>query len=416
VAEAVKKMEQQALHTWRDDFPALKQEVHGRPVAYLDTAASALKPQFVIDTMARVMETYYANIHRGLYSFSQQSTAAFEDVRNKVAGFINAPSAQEIVFTRNTTEAVNLVAQSWAAKYLQAGDEIILSGLEHHANIVPWHMLAEKIGVTIKVIPVQDDGSLDIEAFERMLTIDTKMVSLVHTSNSIGVVNNIKKIIQIAKDFYPETKVMVDGSQAVVHGSVDVQDLGCDFFAFTGHKIYGPSGVGVLWGKCDVLESMDPYQGGGDMIETVDFHHVTYKAPPARFEAGTPAIVEVIGMGAAIDYITSIGMDVIASYEKQMFTYAQDKIATIDGLTFYGTTADKIGILSFTAEWGHPSDIGMILDQCGVAVRTGHHCCQPLMRRFGIDATVRASLGMYTNETDIDALVAGLDKARSMLA
>ncbi|HIL27736.1 MAG TPA: cysteine desulfurase, partial [Micavibrio sp.] len=400
----------------RDDFPALKQEVHGRPVAYLDTAASALKPQFVIDTMARVMETYYANIHRGLYSFSQQPTAAFEDVRNKVAGFINAPSAQEIVFTRNTTEAVNLVAQSWAAKYLQAGDEIILSGLEHHANIVPWHMLAEKIGVTIKVIPVQDDGSLDIEAFERMLTIDTKMVSLVHTSNSIGVVNNIKKIIQIAKDFYPETKVMVDGSQAVVHGSVDVQDLGCDFFAFTGHKIYGPSGVGVLWGKCDVLESMDPYQGGGDMIETVDFHHVTYKAPPARFEAGTPAIVEVIGMGAAIDYITSIGMDVIASYEKQMFTYAQDKIATIDGLTFYGTTADKIGILSFTAEWGHPSDIGMILDQCGVAVRTGHHCCQPLMRRFGIDATVRASLGMYTNETDIDALVAGLDKARSMLA
>lgn len=416
MAEAVKKMEQQALHTWRDDFPALKQEVHGRPVAYLDTAASALKPQFVIDTMARVMETYYANIHRGLYSFSQQSTAAFEDVRNKVAGFINAPSAQEIVFTRNTTEAVNLVAQSWAAKYLRAGDEIILSGLEHHANIVPWHMLAEKIGVTIKVIPVQDDGSLDIEAFERMLTIDTKMVSLVHTSNSIGIVNNVKKIIQIAKDFYPETKVMVDGSQAVVHGSVDVQDLGCDFFAFTGHKIYGPSGVGVLWGKYDVLESMDPYQGGGDMIETVDFHHVTYKAPPARFEAGTPAIVEVIGMGAAIDYITSIGMDVIASYEKQMFAYAQDKIAAIDGLTFYGTTADKIGILSFTAEWGHPSDIGMILDQCGVAVRTGHHCCQPLMRRFGIDATVRASLGMYTNETDIDALVAGLDKARSMLA
>ncbi|MEC7029689.1 MAG: cysteine desulfurase [Pseudomonadota bacterium] len=416
MAEAVKNMEQQALHTWRDDFPALKQEVHGRPVAYLDTAASALKPQFVIDTMARVMETYYANIHRGLYSFSQQSTAAFEDVRNKVAGFINAPSAQEIVFTRNTTEAVNLVAQSWAAKYLQAGDEIILSGLEHHANIVPWHMLAEKVGVTIKVIPVQDDGSLDIEAFERMLTIDTKMVSLVHTSNSIGVVNNVKKIIQIAKDFYPETKVMVDGSQAVVHGSVDVQDLGCDFFAFTGHKIYGPSGVGVLWGKYDVLESMDPYQGGGDMIETVDFHHVTYKAPPARFEAGTPAIVEVIGMGAAIDYITSIGVDVIASYEKQMFAYAQDKIAAIDGLTFYGTTADKIGILSFTAEWGHPSDIGMILDQCGVAVRTGHHCCQPLMRRFGIDATVRASLGMYTNETDIDALVAGLDKARSMLA
>ena len=416
MAEAVKNMEQQALHTWRDDFPALKQEVHGRPVAYLDTAASALKPQFVIDTMARVMETYYANIHRGLYSFSQQSTAAFEDVRNKVAGFINAPSAQEIVFTRNTTEAVNLVAQSWAAKYLRVGDEIILSGLEHHANIVPWHMLAEKIGVTIKVIPVQDDGSLDIEAFERMLTIDTKMVSLVHTSNSIGVVNNVKKIIQIAKDFYPETKVMVDGSQAVVHGSVDVQDLGCDFFAFTGHKIYGPSGVGVLWGKYDVLESMDPYQGGGDMIETVDFHHVTYKAPPARFEAGTPAIVEVIGMGAAIDYITSIGVDVIASYEKQMFAYAQDKIAAIDGLTFYGTTADKIGILSFTAEWGHPSDIGMILDQCGVAVRTGHHCCQPLMRRFGIDATVRASLGMYTNETDIDALVAGLDKARSMLA
>ena len=403
MAEAVKKMTDEGLHTWRDDFPALTQEVHGRPVAYLDT-------------MSEVMETYYANIHRGLYSFSQQSTSAFEDVRAKVAGFINAPSEKEIIFSRNTTEAINLVAQSWAQTHLRAGDEIILSGLEHHANIVPWHMLSVKTGVTIKVIPVLDDGSLDMDAFERMLSLDTKMVCLTHTSNAIGIVNNVKEIIEIAKDFYPEIKVLVDGSQAVVHGAIDVQALGCDFFAFTGHKIYGPSGVGVLWGKYDVLDSMDPYQGGGDMIETVDFHHVTYKAPPARFEAGTPAIVEVIGMGAAIDYLNSIGMDVISSYEKQMFAYAQDKIKEIEGLTYYGTAEEKIGVLSFTADWGHPSDIGMILDQCGVAVRTGHHCCQPLMRRFGIDATVRASLGLYTDENDIDALVAGLAKARSMLA
>lgn len=415
MAEAVKKMAEKPVPSWRNDFPALTQEVHGRPIAYLDSAASALKPRAVIDTMTDVMATYYANIHRGLYSFSQQSTSAFEAVRGKVAGFINAPGEKEIIFTRNTTEAINLVAQSWAAKYLRAGDEIILSGLEHHANIVPWYMLAQKKGLNIKVIPVLDDGLLDIDAFERMLTIDTRMVNIVHTSNAIGIVNNVKKIIEIAKDFYPETKVLVDGSQAVVHGTVDVQDLGCDFFAFTGHKIYGPSGVGVLWAKYDVLESMDPYQGGGDMIDTVDFHHVTYKAPPARFEAGTPAIVEVIGMGAAIDYINDIGMDVISSYEKQIFTYAQDRIKEVDGLTFYGTAEDKIGILSFTADWGHPSDIGMILDQCGVAVRTGHHCCQPLMRRFGIDATVRASLGIYTNESDIDALVGGLEKARSML-
>ncbi len=401
---------------WRADFPVLQQEMNGRPVSYLDTAASAQKPQAVIDAMNHVMETHYANVHRGLYGFSQQTTTAFEAVRGKVAAFIGAPSDQEIVFTRNATEAINLVAQSWGRTFLEEGDEVILTEMEHHANIVPWQMLREQTGIKLKIIPVLDDGCLDLEAFDKMLTHRTKLLSVVHVSNALGTINNVKKIIAIARDFYPNMKVLVDGSQAVVHGSVNVSDLGCDFYVFTGHKLYGPTGIGVLWGKSELLEAMPPYQGGGDMIETVSFDRTTYKKPPTRFEAGTPAIIEAIGLGAALDYMQTVGMDTIAAHEADLLPYAMDVLQDVGGLRFYGAAGpDKAGIISFTAEWGQPADIAMILDQCGVAVRAGHHCCQPLMKRFDLESTIRASFGLYTNKDDIKALAAGLNKAKEML-
>ncbi len=404
-------VEKVIIENCRSDFPVLQ----GGAVSYLDSAASAQKPRAVIDAMSEVMETHYSNIHRGLYSFSQVTTEKFEAVRKMVAGFIGAESDKEIVFTRNATESINLVAQSWGREFLEKGDEVILSEMEHHANIVPWQLLRDQIGVVIKVVPVLDDGTLDLDAFERMLTPQTKLVSVVHVSNALGTVNDVKKITAIAKDFYPAMKVLVDGSQAVVHKVVDVQDIGCDFYVFTGHKLYGPTGVGVLWGKYGVLETMPPYQGGGDMIEKVEFSHTTYKKPPARFEAGTPAIIEVIGLGAAIEYVQSIGIDAIMAHEADLLGYAMDKFGSVDGLTFYGTAPDKAGIISFTADWGHPSDIATILDQCGVAVRTGHHCCQPIMARFDVDATVRASLGLYSSKGDIDALTNGLLKAKELL-
>ena len=399
----------------RADFPILAGKMSGKPVAYLDTGASAQKPQAVIDAMKDVMESHYANIHRGLYEFSQTTTTEYEAVRAKVAGFIGAGSENEVIFTRNTTEAINLVAHSWGRKVLERGDDVIITEMEHHANIVPWQLVCGMTGAKLKVVPVNDDGTLNIAAFEHMVTEKTKIVSFVHISNSLGTINPAKKIVEICKAKNPNVTVLIDGSQSAVHGPVNVQDLGCDFFAFTGHKLYGPTGVGVLWAKAEILEQMPPYQGGGDMIEQVTFAKTTFKEAPAKFEAGTPAIVEVIGLGAAIDYVQGIGMGVIAAHEKSLFEYAMKELATIPGLTYYGTGPDKAGIISFRADWGHPSDIGMILDQCGVAVRTGHHCCQPLMQRFGVEATVRASLGLYSNKDDIDALVAGLNKARSLL-
>lgn len=404
------------LSVHRDDFPALKQNVGGHPVAYLDSAASAQKPQVVIDKMNEVLSTHYANIHRGLYEFSQVTTSAFEAVRSKVAAFINAPSEQEIIFTRNTTGAINLIASSWGGRFLSEGDEIILSEMEHHANIVPWQLLRDKTGIVIKTIRLHEDGSLDLDDFERLLTPQTKLVSITHVSNAMGVRNDVKRITASAKDFYPQMKVVVDGSQGVVHGAVDVQDIGCDFYVFTGHKLYGPNGVGVLWGRADVLAEMPPYEGGGDMIEEVFFERTTFKPAPARFEAGTPAIVEVIGLGAAVDYLSAIGMDNVAAYEAELYSYARAQIGEVEGLKLYGDVQDKAGILSFTAAWGHPSDIGMILDQCGVAIRTGHHCCQPLMQFFDVDATARASLGLYSNKDDIDQFMEGLVKAKRMLS
>lgn len=404
------------ISIYRNDFPILQDRMNGKPLAYLDTASSSQKPQIVIDKMTEIMTHHYANIHRGLYHLSQVVTQEYESVRAKAAEFINAPSQNEIVFTRNTTEGINLVAQSWGRTFLQTGDEIILSGMEHHANIVPWQLLRDQIGIVIKVIPLLANGDLDLEAYQSLLSDKTKLVSVVHASNALGVINPVERIVKAAKAYNSSIVVLVDASQSIVHGGIDVQEIGCDFVTFTGHKLYGPSGVGVLWGRYDILQSMPPYQGGGDMIERVSFDQTTYKPAPARFEAGTPAIVEVIGLGAAIDYIRAIGADNIAAHEKALFDSLMHDLQKVDGLTFYGTTQNKVGIASFTAAWGQGSDIAMILDKCGVAVRSGHHCCMPLMQGLGIDGTIRVSLGLYSNKNDIDSLVHGMHKAKEMLA
>lgn len=405
------------ISTYRQDFPILSENMNGKPVAYMDSASSAQKPKIVLDAMRDLYEHNYANIHRGLYAFSQEATNMFEAVRGKVANFINVPSADEVIFTRNTTEAMNLIAQSWGRTNLKKGDEIIISEMEHHANIVPWQLLETQLGIVIKVIPVLDDGTLDFGAYVSLLSEKTKLVGVVHISNALGTVNPVQKIVSAAKEFNQDIITLIDGTQSVVHGRVDVQEIGCDFFAFTGHKLYGPNGVGVLWGRTEILREMPPYQGGGDMIETVSFKEpTTFKHAPARFEAGTPAIGEVIGLGAAIDYVSAIGMDNVATHEQRLLDVMARELATIDGLTFYGTAQEKAAVMSFTADWAHASDIAMILDQCGVAVRTGHHCCMPLMQRFGVDATIRASLGLYSNEDDIQTLVSGLKKAKEMLS
>jgi cysteine desulfurase / selenocysteine lyase len=400
----------------RADFPVLRTRMNDRPLAYLDTAASAQKPQAVIDAMKDLMELHYANIHRGLYALSQETTTAFETVRGKVAEFINAASEKEIIFTRNATEGINLVAQSWGRTFLKAGDEIILTGMEHHANIVPWQLLRDQIGVVLKIIPVLADGTLDMAAYKKLLSPKTRLVACVHISNALGTVNPVKEITAIAKNHNKDIHVLIDGSQAVVHSLVDMQDIGADFYAFTGHKLYGPTGAGVLWGRYEILAAMPPYQGGGDMIDRVTFEKTTYKEPPSRFEAGTPDIIEVIGLGAALDYLHVVGVEAIAAHEAALLDYATKKVSGIGGLKIHGTAPHRAGIISFTADWGGPSDIGMILDQCGVAVRAGHHCCQPLMGTLGVEATVRASLGLYTNKDDIDALAAGLAKAKELLS
>ncbi len=397
----------------RENFPILSEETNGQKLAYLDTASSAQKPQAVIDKMSEMMSSYYANIHRGLYHFSQMATQEYETVRGKVADFIKAYSVNEVVFTRNTTEAINLVASSWGKANLKSGDEIIISAMEHHANIVPWQLID---GVKIKVVPLMKDGTLDFEAFENMLSDRTKLVSIVHVSNALGTINPVTKIVKKAKAFNGDIMVLVDASQSIVHGGVDVREIGCDFLVFTGHKLYGPTGVGVLWGREQILNDMPPYQGGGDMIENVSFEGTTFKKAPGRFEAGTPAIVEVIGLGAAIDFVRTIGQDNIAAHEKNMLDALMRGLAKIDGLKYYGQSQDKVGIVSFVPEWAHPSDVTMILDKCGVAVRTGHHCCMPLMKTLGIDGTIRASIGLYSNQNDIDSLVSGLKKAKELLS
>lgn len=404
-----------SLRNYRNDFPILKRKVHGKRFAYLDSAASAQKPTVMAEAVVEVLTSGYANIHRGAYKFSQDLTAIYENVRQQVADFIGASTGKEVIFTANATDAINLVSYSWGDAHLKEGDEIIISEMEHHANIVPWQLLRDRKGIVIKVIPVKDDATLDMEAYKALLTDRTRLVSIVHASNALGTINPVEEIIKIAKTYNPDIKVLVDGSQSVVHMPINVQEMGCDFFVFTGHKLYASTGVGVLYGRYDVLETMIPFRGGGDMIDTVTFERSTYKEPPFRFEAGTPPIVQVIGLGASIDYIYGIGMTAIMHHEAELLRIGDALLSEVDDITIYSKAPSRVGIFSLNINGVHPSDIGMILDQCGVAVRTGHHCCMPLMKRLGVEGTLRASMGIYTNLEDLEQFVSGLKKAKEML-
>lgn len=396
----------------RRDFPILAKPVHGKPLAYLDSGASAQKPRAVIEAITHAYENEYANVHRGAYWLSERATANYEGAREKVARFINAASEREVVFTRGATEAINLVAQAWGRANCAEGDEIIISAMEHHSNIVPWQMLRDEKGLTLKVAPITDDGSFDMAAFETLLTERTRIVAVAHVSNVLGTTLPIKEIA--AKAHAAGAVVLIDGCQGVVHRPVDVQDIGCDFYAFSSHKLYGPTGVGVLWGREAMLDAMPPWQGGGDMISHVSFERSEWAALPAKFEAGTPSIVPAIGLGAAVDYVSRFGIAAIMEHEHDLLTYATQRLAEIEGLTLHGTAPGKSGIMSFSMANAHPHDIATVLDRYGVAIRAGHHCCQPLMERFCVPAMARASFGMYTNRADIDALVKGLTTVRDL--
>lgn len=397
----------------RSDFPLLKQTNRGKPIVYLDTAASAQKPQIVIDTLAQFYERDYANIHRGIYELSQRATRMYEESRELVKHFIHAAHHEEIVFTSGTTAAVNLVAQAYGRTHFQAGDEIILSVAEHHSNLVPWYLLKEQIGIELKVIPISDNGALDLVAYKKLFSPRTKLVAVTHASNVLGVINPIKDIITIAHDH--QVPVLVDGAQTIAHMPINVQELDCDFYAFSAHKVYGPTGVGVLYAKKAILESMPPYQGGGNMIESVSFAKTTFAKIPLRFEAGTPDFVGVVGLAAALRYVQSIGMQRIYEHDQELLAYAQKKLTSIAGLHIIGTATPKVGVISFVIDNMHPHDIGTVLDHEGIAIRAGHHCAMPLMERFQIPATVRASFGVYNNEEDVDALVAGVSLAKRLL-
>jgi cysteine desulfurase/selenocysteine lyase len=396
----------------RADFPILSREVNGKPLAFLDSGASAQKPRAVIDRLQQVYSNEYANVHRGTYYLSQLATEEYEGARKKVAAFLNARSADEIVFTRNVTAAINLVSSSYGRGFLAAGDEVVISHMEHHANIVPWQMLRDQMGIVIKVAPIDDRGNFLVDEFAKLVSAKTKLVAVTHVSNVLGTIVPLKDVVRIAHEH--GAAVLIDGAQGIVHSKVDVQDLDVEFYAFTGHKLYGPTGIGVLYGKLDILNAMPPYQGGGDMINTVTFEKTTYREAPARFEAGTPPIAEAIGLGAAVDYVESIGMDAIAAHEAALLKYATAQIEAIPGVSIIGQADNKAGIISFVMEDAHPHDIGTIIDSEGVAVRAGHHCAQPLMERFDLAATARASLGMYNNEADIDALVRALGRVREI--
>ncbi len=390
----------------RADFPILHQEIYGRPLVYLDNGASAQCPRQVIDAMSEVYETIYANVHRGVHYLSQRSTDAYEGAREKVARFVNASSADEIVFVRGTTEAINLVADSFGRAFLEPGDEVIISHMEHHSNIVPWQLLRDRAGIVLKVIPIDDSGTLVMEAYQELLSPRTKLVAITHVANSIGTIVPVKEVARLAHAV--GATVLVDGAQAVPHLQVDVQDLGVDFYAFSSHKLYGPTGIGVLWGRLDLLNALPPYQGGGDMIQRVTLEKSEFKGAPHRFEAGTPAIVEAIGLGVAIDYVTALGLDNVAAHEHGILAYATAKLSAVEGLEIVGTAEDKAAIVSFTMLGAHPHDIGTILDRAGVAVRAGHHCAEPTMDRFGVAATARASFGLYNTREEVDQLVEGL--------
>jgi cysteine desulfurase / selenocysteine lyase len=397
----------------RADFPILFREIYGKPLVYLDNGASAQKPRSVIDAMTHAYEFEYANVHRGLHYLSNTATTKFEEARSVVRRFLNARHDEEIIFTRNTTEAINLVASSFGAPFKE-GDEIVVSIMEHHSNIVPWHFLRERKGCVLKWAPISDSGEFLVDEFEKLLTPRTRMIALTHMSNVLGTVVPVKEIVKIARA--RGIPVMIDGSQAAVHMPVDVQDLDCDFYCFTGHKVYGPTGIGVLYGRQHLLNSMQPYMGGGDMIETVTVDKVTYNVSPHRFEAGTPAFVDAIGLGAALNYMMQVGRDRIAAHEAELKTYVHERLAELNWLRIYGQAPGKGAIVAFNIDGVHPHDVSTIIDRSGVAVRAGHHCAQPLMERLGVTATCRASFAMYNTKSEVDALAEALIKAHEFFA
>lgn len=397
-----------APNVWRirDDFPILKQEIRGKPLVYLDNAATTQKPQAVIDAISHFYMTDCSNIHRGVHELSRRATEHYEGAREKVQRFLNAAESREIVFVRGATEGINLVAQSFVKPRVKEEDEILISAMEHHSNIVPWQMLCEETGAVLRVAPINDRGELMIDAFEKLLSSRTRFVAITHVSNALGSINPIRQIVSLAHA--KGIPVLIDGAQAVPHVKVDVQELDCDFYVFSGHKLYAPTGIGALYGKAALLEKMPPYQGGGDMILSVTFEKTTYNAVPYKFEAGTPSIADTIGLGAAIDYVSAIGLENIAAHEHKLLTYATEAFTRIPGVRLIGTAKKKAGVLSFLMDGVHPHDVGTILDQDGIAIRAGHHCAQPVMQRFGVPATTRASFGMYNTTEDVDALVKGI--------
>ncbi len=396
----------------RREFPILDTMAQGKKLVFLDSGASAQKPRVVIDAISRVYETGYANIHRGVYQLSQMATEAYEGARTKVQHFIKAASPAEIVFTKGATEAINLVASSYGARFLKAGDEVVLSVLEHHANIVPWQLLRERLGIVIRVVPVDESGAFMMDEYERLLNARTKFVAVTQASNALGTMPPIAEIVRMAHGV--GAAVLIDGAQGIVHETVDVKALDCDFYVFSGHKLYGPGGIGVLYGKERLLAAMPPYQGGGDMILSVSFEKTEYAPPPARFEAGTPPIADAIGLGVAIDFLSGLDRVAIAAHEAALLDAATARLSAIKGVKIYGTARPKAAILSFTLDGVHPHDIGTILDHDGIAVRVGHHCAQPVMERFGIPGTVRASFGLYNTMDEVEVLARGLEKVREI--
>ena len=398
----------------RADFPILHIEVEGKPLVYLDNAASSQMPQPVIDRLVRYQTTEHANIHRAVHTLSERATAAYEEARIKLQRFINAPDEREVIFTSGTTDAINLVMHGYGRKFIKAGDEIILTTLEHHSNIVPWQMLAEETGAIIRVLPVNDAGELCLDQFEPLFNARTKLVGVSHVSNALGSINPVKQMIALAHRH--GVPVLVDGAQAAPHLPVDVQDLDCDFYAFSGHKLCGPTGIGVLYGKAALLEKMQPFKGGGDMILSVSFEKTIYNTIPHKFEAGTPPIAAAIGLGAAVDYLSALGMEAIARHEHALLQYATGQLNALPGLRLIGTARNKAAVLSFTLDGIHPHDVGTLLNQDGIAVRTGHHCAQPVMTRFKVPATTRASFAFYNSMAEVDALVAGIRNVRQVFA
>jgi cysteine desulfurase/selenocysteine lyase len=397
----------------RADFPILHQEVNGQPLVYLDNAATTQKPNAVIDAISDYYRNDNSNVHRGAHALADRATVKFEAAREKVAQFLNSPSTKQIIWTRGTTESINLVAASWGKANLQPGDRILVSAMEHHANIVPWQLIAQSTGALLEVIPVDACGSINMLAFDAMLDARVKMVAVGHVSNAMGSVNPVEKIIKLAHAV--GARVLIDGAQAVSHWAVDVQKLNCDFYAFSAHKVFGPTGLGVLYGKADLLESMPPYQGGGEMIETVSFAGTTFNQLPYKFEAGTPDIAGAIGLGAAIDYLQSLDRMAAAEHELALLAYAEEKARSTEGLTLVGTAANKASVMSFLIDGAHPADVGVLLDKQGVAVRTGNHCAQPIMDQFGIPGTVRASFSFYNTFAEVDRLFVAIEKAKTFL-